>query len=238
MVKTQITFDIFYFLIIALGAILLYLFINRVFGLGNNKKKEFFQVGGADMVNEEDMIMNGKGDFDPDIMNTVEDPVMIDSEQTNYTSGGEDVVSGKGGIGDCACKIQTAVKKGLCYANRRIRNYAEENALLKHYVDTLLKQSDEPNNFRLAYRKKLSNKYYPVKPAQAHTHISTLNLREDDFSTKTFSESEFLAPTKKSKYHAQDVHYGSYLCDDNYPYNDPKISGNYQMELAPQVRLY
>jgi hypothetical protein len=215
MVKTQITFDIFYFLIIALGALLLYLFVNRVLGLGS-RKKEYFQVGGA--TNQDPIVTNDSVDSD----------IVTTSEPT--TSEGEK--------GDCACQVKQAVKKGLCYAQRRIRNYAEENALLKHYVDTLMKQSDEPTNYNISYRKRLSNKYYPVKPAQAFTKNASLILREDDFSTKTFSESKFLAPTKKSKYYGQDVHYGSYLCDDNYPYNDPKVTGNYQMELAPQVRLY
>jgi len=138
----------------------------------------------------------------------------------------------------CACRIKQAVKGQLCFTNRKLRKYAKENALLKYYVDKLLKQSDEPNNYHLAYRKRLSNKYYPVKPALAHTDHNVLTLRDDDFSTKTFSESKFLAPTKNSSYYGQDVHYGSYLCDDMYPYNDPKVVNNYQTELAPQVRLY
>jgi hypothetical protein len=255
MVKPRITLDLYYIIVLALGAYLLFLVVDRLI----LRRKEFLEVNNGEETNQagemagdsmiedamatdamagdgvtEDVMAgnNGNGNGDSDIMAGPNGP-MPATEMNNVAKS-----NGKAVEGSCECRIKQAMKGHLCYTSRKLRKYAEQNALLKHYIDRLLKQSDEPANYNLAYRKRLSNKYYPVKPALAYTDHAVLNLRDEDFSTKTFSEAKFLAPTKKSSYYGKDTHYGSYLCDDMYPYNDPNVLDNQQLEFTPQVRLY
>jgi len=229
MVKPLITLDIYYLIVLALGVYLLYLVFDRFIF----QRKEFLEVTNTN--NNDDL----KANNDPknnenDIIAGPNGPMSTSTETDDSKNDNKN----RPVEGSCECKIRQTLKGHLCYTSRKIRKYAEQNALLKHYINGLLKQADDPNNYHLAYRKRLSNKYYPVKPALAHTDHAVLNLRDEDFSTKTFSESKFLAPTKKSSYYGKDTHYGSYLCDDMYPYNDSKLLENQQFEFTPAVKLY
>lgn len=136
------------------------------------------------------------------------------------------------------CNLLKTLDDERKYAQKMMDQYRSENFKLSYFINKLVGQIDQSST-DVAYRKRLSNQYYPVQPFVAYVpDHQPLNLLVDDFSNKTFSESRFLAPTQSSEFYGDDVHSGSYLCDDLYPYTDRQVLSQYQVEVAPQVKLY
>ncbi len=88
---------------------------------------------------------------------------------------------------------------------------------------------------RTFYRRKLSNKYYPVAPALTGQD-NFLNLNDDDFSNKTLSTIKFLSQTRQSKYFGSEVHYPTELCDNFCETEDHNAALNEQVDLVRPVQ--
>lgn len=117
------------------------------------------------------------------------------------------------------------------YALNTIKRQKNENSYLRNRIKELVsKIEDCGGTTRQFYRRKLSNNYYPVMPHISSFDQNYLNLYDDDFSTKTFSNVAFLSQTRSSKFFDDKVHFPNELCGNFCSTEDPNFLQNEQID--------
>lgn len=127
-------------------------------------------------------------------------------------------------------KTKVDPSKDLKYTSEVIEKQSEEIKKLRKKVVSLTEKIEEGlEPTEIVYRRKLSNKNYPIVPVLNEVD-KYLNLYDDDFSNKTLSTVQFLSQTKPSKFYGSDVHFTSELCDNYCETQDKNVISNPNIE--------
>lgn len=120
-----------------------------------------------------------------------------------------------------------------------INDQMHEIRRLRGQVQKMAEMIDEGNPYKIPkfYERKLSNKYYKVMPYMAVgvNDGTSLNLYDDDFSTKTLSTIKFLSQTRKSRFFGDEVHFPTELCGNSCPTSDINVAYHEQFDSTRPI---
>lgn len=130
-------------------------------------------------------------------------------------------------------KKETSEDGSESYAYSVVNKQAKEIRNLRKRLKKMAEKLDDTGN--MFYRRKLSNKYYRPRPFLSHAFNNSMNLYDDDFSTKTLSTIKFLSQTRSSKFHGDEIHFPSELCGHHCTTSDPNAQLHEQVDLVRPV---
>lgn len=120
------------------------------------------------------------------------------------------------------------------YAYNVIEKQAKKIRSLRNDLKKMAMKLDDMGGG--TYRRRLSNKNYKVRPFMSHAYENSLNLNDDDFSTKTLSTIKFLSHTRGSKFFGDEIHFPTELCGHYCTTSDPNAQFHEQLDLIRPVK--